>query len=40
MPATPANEQLLNLMARHPGAHVDHSRADFIAAYARLARGD
>jgi hypothetical protein len=40
VPATAANERLLSLEARHPGARVDHSRADFLAAYARLVTGD
>jgi hypothetical protein len=40
VPATPATERLLSLEARHPHARVDHSRADFLAAYARLMRGD
>jgi len=40
LPATPANERLLSLPARHPSARIDRSRADFIAADARLSRGD
>ncbi len=40
MPATAANERLLSLTARHPGARVDRSRADFLAAWKRLSRGD
>ncbi|MGH2868880.1 MAG: hypothetical protein ACRDNK_15140 [Solirubrobacteraceae bacterium] len=40
VPATPANERLLSLPARHPGARIDRSRADFLAAYARLRRGE
>ncbi|MDQ6807679.1 MAG: hypothetical protein M3065_22635 [Actinomycetota bacterium] len=40
IPAIPANERLLSLAARHPGARVDHSRADFLAAWKRLMRGD
>jgi hypothetical protein len=40
VPATAANERLLSLEARHPGARVDHSRADFLAAWKRLTRGD
>lgn len=37
--ATPVNERLLSIVARHPGASVDRSRADFLTAYARLTRG-
>lgn len=40
LPATRANERLLSLAARHPGARIDHSRADFLVAWARLMRGD
>ena len=40
LPATPANERLLSVTARHPGARIDHSRADFIAAYNRMFTGD
>jgi hypothetical protein len=40
LPATPANERLLSVTARHPGARIDHNRADFIAAYNRMFTGD
>ncbi|MDQ2895393.1 MAG: hypothetical protein M3Y09_07075, partial [Actinomycetota bacterium] len=40
LPATPVNERLLSMAARHPGARIDRSRADFIAAWDRLSRGD
>ena len=39
LPATPANQQLLSLAARHPGARIDHSPAAYQAAQARLIRG-
>ena len=39
LPATPANQQLLNLAARHPGARIDHNPADYQAAQARLITG-
>jgi hypothetical protein len=39
LPATPANQQLLSLAARHPGARIDDSAADYRAARARLIRG-
>ncbi|MEO8968211.1 MAG: hypothetical protein ABI355_11320, partial [Solirubrobacteraceae bacterium] len=40
LPATPVNERLLSMAARHPGARIDRSRADFIAAWDRLSAGD
>lgn len=39
LPATPANQQLLSLAARHPGARVDRSPAAYQAAQARLITG-
>ena len=39
LPATPANERLLNLAFTHPGARVDRSHADYVAAQARLITG-
>jgi hypothetical protein len=39
LPATPANQQLLSLAARHPGARIDHTPADYQAAQARLITG-
>ena len=39
LPATPGNQQLLSLAARHPGARIDHSPADYQAAQARLITG-
>jgi hypothetical protein len=39
LPATPANQQLLSLAARHPGARIDHNPADYQAAQARLITG-
>jgi len=39
LPATPANQQLLILAARHPGARIDHNPADYQAAQARLITG-
>jgi hypothetical protein len=39
LPATPANQRLLSLAARHPGARIDNSPADYQAAQARLIRG-
>ncbi len=39
LPATSANQQLLSLAARHPGARIDHSPADYQAAQARLIKG-
>jgi hypothetical protein len=39
LPATPANQQLLNLAARHPDARIDHSPAHYRAAQARLIKG-
>lgn len=39
LPATPANQRLLNLAFRHPRARVDRSHADYMAAQARLISG-
>lgn len=39
LPATPANERLLNLAFRHPAARVDRNHADFLAAQERLITG-
>jgi len=39
LPATPANERLLNLAFRHPTARVDRNHADFLAAQERLITG-
>jgi hypothetical protein len=39
LPATPANQQLLSLATRHPGARIDHNPADYQAAQARLITG-
>jgi hypothetical protein len=39
LPATPANQRLLSLAARHPGARIDHNHADYQAAQARLITG-
>jgi hypothetical protein len=39
LPATLANQRLLSLAARHPGARVDDSPADYRAAQARLITG-
>ncbi len=39
LPATPANQRLLSLAARHPGARIDHNPADYQAAQARLITG-
>lgn len=39
LPATPANQQLLNLAVRHPGAQIDNNPADYQAAQARLITG-
>ena len=39
LPATPANQHLLSLAARHPGARIDHDPADYQAAQARLITG-
>ena len=39
LPATPANQQLLNFGALHPGARVDHNHADYQSAQARLITG-
>jgi hypothetical protein len=38
LPATPANQQLLNLAAQHPGARIDRNPKDFQAIQARLNR--
>lgn len=39
LPATSANQRLLSLAARHPGARIDHNPADYQAAQARLITG-
>lgn len=39
LPATPANARLLDLAFRHPGARIDRSHADFLAAQGRLLNG-
>ena len=39
LPATAANERLLDLTFRHPGARIDRSHADYLAAQARLITG-
>jgi hypothetical protein len=39
LPATPTNQQLLSLAARHPGVRIDHNPADYQAAQARLITG-
>ena len=39
LPATPANQRLLSLAARHPGARIDRNPADYQAAQARLITG-
>jgi hypothetical protein len=39
LPTTPANQRLLSLPARHPGARIDHNPADYRAAQARLITG-
>jgi hypothetical protein len=39
LPATTANQRLLNLAALHPGARVDRNPAGYRAAQARLLRG-
>ena len=39
LPATPANERLLDLAFLHPGARIDRSHADYLAAQARLITG-
>ena len=39
LPATPANQQLLSLSARHPDARIDHNPAEYQAAQARLVTG-
>jgi hypothetical protein len=39
LPATPANQRLLSVAARHPGARIDHNPADYQAAQARLITG-
>lgn len=36
LPDTPANQQLLSLTARHPGARIDNSHADYVAAETQL----
>lgn len=36
LPDTPANQRLLSLSARHPGARVDNSHADYVAAETQL----
>jgi hypothetical protein len=39
LPETPANQLLLSLAARHPGARIDRDQADYQAAQARLITG-
>jgi hypothetical protein len=39
LPATAANDRLLDLTYRHPGARIDRSHADYLAAQARLITG-
>jgi hypothetical protein len=39
LPATAANDRLLDLTFRHPGARIDRSHADYLAAQARLING-
>ena len=36
LPDTPANRRLLRLTARHPGARIDNSHADYVAAETQL----
>jgi hypothetical protein len=36
LPDTPANQRLLSLIARHPGARIDNSHADYAAAETQL----
>jgi hypothetical protein len=36
LPDTPANQRLLSLIARHPGARIDNSHADYVAAETQL----
>jgi hypothetical protein len=39
LPATPANDRLLDLAFLHPGARIDRSQADYAKAQARLVTG-
>ena len=36
LPDTPADRRLLSLAARHPGARIDSSHADYVAAETQL----
>lgn len=36
LPDTPANQRLLSLRTRHPGARIDNSHADYVAAETQL----